>query len=253
MRDPGCVPGIMTGIVKENWDEENPGTVKVEMFLDAEGRNVTGFARVMTDYAGSGYGNYRLPEIGQKVIIAFLSGERDCPVVLGTLWDKKNVLPENTANEDNTVKAFTTKGGCRLIFNDEKGKENIEIATPGKLSVILRDEDKSISIRDENCENTVELDCGNGKVSLKAKNKMELKIGEGVLISIEENSLKLKSRELILSGDTKISMEGQNIGIKAKTNAQISAGAQASIKASAGMKLGSDALLELKGAMIKLN
>lgn len=253
MNDCGCISGIMTGIVKENWDEENPGMVKVEMFLGREGENVTGLARVMTNYAGDGYGNYWFPETGQKVIIAFLLGERDCPVILGTLWDKKNMLPENKANEDNTVKSFTTKGGCSLIFNDEKDKENIEITTPGKLSISLKDEDKSICLRDENGENMAEVDCKNGSISLMAKTKIELKIGDNAVISIEENSLKLKSKEIIQSSDTKVSVEGQNIGIQAKTNVDISANAQAAFKASAGMRVSSDAMLELKGAMVKLN
>lgn len=253
MQDCGCIAGITAGVVKENWDEENPGMVKVEMFLGSEGKNVTGLARVMTNYAGDGYGNYWFPETGQKVIVAFLLGERDCPVVLGTLWDKKNLLPENMANEDNTVKSFTTKGGCSLTFNDEKDKENIEITTPGKLSISLKDEDKSICLKDENGENMVRIDCNNGSISLTAKTKIELKIGSDAVISMEENSLKLKSREIIQSSDTKLSLEGQNVGIQAKTNVDISANAQAAFKASAGMKVNSDAMLELKGAMVKIN
>lgn len=248
-----CIPGITTGIVKENWDEKNPGMVKVEMLLGEEGKNVTGLARVMSNYGGNGYGNYCLPEIGQKVVVAFHFGERDCPVVLGTLWDEKNVLPENTANEENTIKSFTTYGGCSLIFSDEKDKQKIEAATPGGLFLSLDDEGKTISLRDEKGDNIIEADCENGSITLKAKTKIELKIGDDTAISIEKDSLKLKSSEIRQTGDSKISLEGQNINISAKTNLDASANSQAALKANAGMKLESSALMEIKGAMVKLN
>lgn len=251
--DYGFIPGITTGIVKENWNEDNPGMVKVEIFLGKEGRNVTGFARVMTNYAGDGCGNYWFPETGQKVVVAFHMGERDCPVVLGTLWDEKNLLPENTANEGNTIKSLTTRSGCSMVFKDEEGKESIEFTTPAKLSVILNDEDKSICLRDKDGGNMIKMDCEGGSIIFAAKKKMEFRIGENTVISMDGNALKLKSSQISLNSDTKMSVEGQNIGIMAKTNVDISANAKTSIKASAGMQLNSDTILELNGAMLKFN
>ena len=42
------IPGIVTGIVKENWDEKHKGQLKVEYNLGEEGKNLTGWVPVMT-------------------------------------------------------------------------------------------------------------------------------------------------------------------------------------------------------------
>lgn len=247
------VPGITIGIVKENWEEKHPGMVKVEINLGEKGKNVTGWVPVMSSYAGEGYGNYILPEVGQKVVIGFHFGDRNYPIVLGCLWDQKNKIPEKTANKDNTLKKFITKGGSTVVFNDEKGKETITVTTPAKLSLSIEDETKVIKIKDENAENTIEMDCQNGNLTFQAKTKMEFKIGTNAAVTIEENSITLKSKTIEQNGEQKVAINGQNVNVEGKSNVAISAQANVNIEGKAGAKVNASGVLELKGSLVKVN
>lgn len=198
------IPGITTGIVKENWDQEHQGMVKVEMYLGEQGKNVTGWAPVMSTYAGDSYGNYWLPEVGQEVVIGFHFGERNYPIVLGCLWNNKNKLPKEMANDKNTIKKFMTKGGCEVIFDDEKGKEKITVTTPGKLAFMIEDEKKSIQIKDEKGENSIFIDCEKGNMTFQAKTKMEFKIGNQAAITIDDKSINLKSKAISQEAETEV-------------------------------------------------
>lgn len=247
------IPGITTGIVKENWDQEHQGMVKVEMYLGEAGKNVTGWIPVMTSYAGADYGNYQLPEIGQEVVIGFHFGERNYPIVLGCLWNKKNTLPKDTANKDNTIKRFRTKGGCEVVFEEEKGKEKIMVTTPGKLAFTIEDEQKIIKIKDEKEENLIKMDCKNGTMSFQAKKKMEFKIGKEAVISVDDKSIKMNNDTISQDAKQKIAISGQNVNVEAKANVGIAAKANVNVEGKAGAKVNSSGLLEVKGSMVKIN
>lgn len=247
------IPGITTGIVKENYDQEHPGMVKVELFLGEQGKNLTGWIPVMTNYAGEKYGNYWLPEIGQEVVVAFIYGEKNCPVVLGALWDKKNILPEGAATEKNTVKMITTKNGIKIQFSEEEKKTKIDLETPGKLAVHIDDEAQTISIVDEKAENQIQINCKDGNITLDAKTRLELSIGHTPVVSMDKDTLTLDAKTINIKGKQKVEVSGQNVKVSAQSNAEISANANASMKGNAGLKLESSALTEVKGSMLKLN
>ncbi len=247
------IPGITTGLVKENWDKDHPGMVRVEMFLGEQGKNVTGWIPVMTNYAGKGYGNYVLPEIGSCVVIAFICGDREHPVVLGEIWDKKNTLPQKVATEKNTEKKLLTKGGSEISISEVKDKEKITITTPGKLVFSLDDEKKMVHITDEKSENMYEMDCEKGNLTLKAKKKFSLKIGDDVAIEVDDKSVKIATKDVTLDAKGTITLNGQNVKANAKANAEIEGKSGVTVKASGSLKLNSSAMLEVKGSMVKIN
>lgn len=249
----GTVPGILRGTVKENWDDKHRGMLKVEIFLGEEGKSVTGWVPVMTSYAGREYGFYFLPEVGQAVLVAFEAGEKSCPVVIGALWDKKNVLPKETANEKNTIKRFLTKGGCELVFDDEEGKENLTVRTPGKLSVSLQDEKKLMILQDEKGENVLRMDCENGKIAIQAKTKIALLIGSEEAVAIDQNSVTIKSKDIKNEAQTGFTADAQNVRLASKANVNIEGKAGVAVKAGGSLKLNSSGVLEAKGSMVKIN
>lgn len=249
----GKIQGIATGIVKENFDKEYQGMVKVEMYLGENGKNVTGWIPVMSSYAGSEYGNYWMPEVGQEVVIGFHFGERDYPIVLGCLWNKKNILPKETANEKNTIKKFTTKGGCQIVFDDEEGKEKIEIGTPEELSITIEDEKKLIQVKDKKGDNTIVMDCDKGTITFQAKTKLEFKVGKEAILTMDDKEVKIKNKTIEQEGTQKVAISGQNINVSAKSNVDIAANANVSVKGNSGVKLNSSGITEVKGSMVKIN
>ena len=74
--------------------------VKVEYFLEKKGKcGRAGFLVAVPLVPVRGYGFHALPEVSDTVVIAFDRGDRNCPIVIGSLWNKVNTLPPETAAE----------------------------------------------------------------------------------------------------------------------------------------------------------
>ena len=243
--DGGIINGVVTGTVKENYDKDNPGKVKVELFLGESGLNVTGWIPVMTPYAGNKYGGYALPEIGDEVVVAFRMGDRNCPIVIGSIWSGKNPQPAETVTEKNMTKRFVTKGNNEIMIDDTENKQKIEIKTANGKTIMLDEEKDSMTVHDKDSNNSVTIDSKNGEISIKAEKKITIDAGgvkgvfdgSGKKISLEAATVSIKADQTFSSSGTTTKIEGTNI----------------EIKANASIKQQSSALTEIKGAMVKIN
>lgn len=240
----GFMPGVVPGRVKENWDKNQPGKVRVEYYLGQKGKMVTQWIPVMSPYVAPSAGAYFLPEVGTEVVVAFLLGRADCPVVLGSFWSSSVPLNKELPKEKNPTKTLKTKGGHEIVFSDEAKKEKLTVTTPGGLSVILDDEKKTATIKDKDGKNTVSLDGGKGELSLDAEKKVTLSIGGTAVLTVEKNKLTVKSGAVSLEGSQSVKLKGQTTQIQ---------GSQLQVKADASMKLESGGMTEVKGAMVKIN
>lgn len=237
---------VTTGIVKENWNEDHPGMLKIEYLIGEAGKNLTGWVPVMSPYAGNGFGIYHLPEVNSEVVVAFNMGDRNCPVVIGCLWNNTNKLPEETANEKNFVKRLKTKGGCQIVFSEDEGKEKITVTTPGKLSIEIEDEKKTIKVGDEKGDNGFIIDAQNGTFTINAKTKIELKVGGNAMATFDGNSktATVKAGTVSIEGEQTLKMKGQSTELS---------GATINVKAQGSLKAEASGVAEIKGTMVKIN
>lgn len=237
---------IITGTVVDNWNEEAKGMVLVEMSLGEEGKTDTEWIPVMQPYCGNGFGQYFLPEIDSQVILGFLGGDVNCPIVLGCLWNETDVLPEETAKEDNSLKKIQTKGGNRIELDETEGKEQIGIYTKGGISLLLQDENQIASIQDSNQATMLQLDIKNGAIKILADKKLTLSAGgeEMVVLDGSQKKLTISANTLQMEGKQTMELKAQN----AKLQGNIT-----EIKSQGSMKVNSSGILELKGSMTKIN
>ena len=244
--DSELVYSVVTGIVRENWDKEHPGMVKVEYFLGEKGKNVTGWVPVAVPYAGAGYGFYALPEVSDTVVIAFDRGDRNCPIVIGSLWNKVNTLPPETAAEKNNIKRFRTKDGCEIMADGTENKSKLEISTPKKLRIVLEDETEKITVSDDKGKNSILLDCQNGVVTISGEKKLELKANGKTMLSLDGNAgaIKLDGNKLDINGSQALNVKGGNTQIT---------GTMLTAKGDSSAKVESSGVLQMKGAMVKIN
>lgn len=242
-----AIPGVVTGLVKENWDKEHPGMVKVEYFLGEQGKNLTGWVPVAVPYAGNEYGYYALPEVGSEVVLAFQMGNRNCPIVIGSIWNKKNAQPKETAVEKNTVKRLRTKGGCEIVFSDEEKKEQIQIQTPKNLKIVLEDEKETISVMDKDGKNGVKIDTKNGEMTLLADKNVTLSVGgqKMAVLDGKAKSIQLSAGKISCKGDQSVELSAPNI--KAEANASVG------IKGNGSVKIESSGAMQIKGSLLQLN
>lgn len=237
---------VTTALVKENWNKDFPGMVKVEMFLGEAGKNVTGWVPVMSMYAGKSFGYYSLPEVGSEVVVAFNMGDRNCPIVIGTLWNDNNALPPETAAEKNLVKRFKTKGGCEVVFNDEDNKQKIEVKTPGGFGFTIEDEAKSITIHDSEGKNGITIDEKNGIVAIKADKKITLSVGGDSVVTLDGGgkSATIKTNNIKLEAAQSLGLKGQNGTLE---------GSMIKVNAQSSLEISSSGMTQVKGSMVEIN
>ncbi len=153
------VEGPQTAIVVgESGDEittDNYGRVKVQFHWDREGKNdehSSCWVRVAQLWAGSGWGGIHIPRIGQEVIVDFLEGDPDRPIITGRVYNADNMppytLPDNKTQSG--IKSRSTKGGApsnfnELRFEDKKGSELVNLQAEKDLtSLVKHDEDRNV-------------------------------------------------------------------------------------------------------------
>lgn len=237
-------PGLLNAIVKEIWDKEHVGMIKVEYMMGEKDKKTSDWVRVMTNYGGNGFGNYWLPEIGSEVLVGFIHGNMNMPVVLGCLWNGTDKLPEDTATEKNETKTLITKGGHKIIFSEVENKEKITVTTPKELQIMLDDENEAISVQDKQKENSIQIDCKNGTMKLTAKKEISLSIGTKEVMNASSDTVKLTCGTVQLDAQQTLKLSGQTTSVK---------GTSVKLKADGELGLQASGMAQLKGSMVKIN
>ena len=237
--------GLFLGKVKQNWEKQYPGMVMVELLGGEKGKTTTKWIPVMRPYAGKEYGQYFQPEVGDVVVVGFLSGNPDSPVVLGCLWDQNNTMPQEASVGENSVKAIVTKEGHKILFDETKDKESLKIITTGKMTIALEDQEKTITLQDEKGENKIVINGKSQEITLESQKKITLQAGGSKLIlDGSANKISAESNCIEMEGKQAMSLKSQSL--KAE-------GSVMELKANSTLKAQTSGILELKGGMAKIN
>ncbi len=154
-RVEGPQTAIVVGQSGEEVTTDQYGRVKVQFHWDREGKNdehSSCWVRVAQLWAGSGWGGIHIPRIGQEVIVDFLEGDPDRPIITGRVYNADNMppyaLPDNKTQSG--IKSRSTKGGApsnfnELRFEDKKGSELVNLQAEKDLtSLVKHDEDRNV-------------------------------------------------------------------------------------------------------------
>ncbi len=132
-----CVSGTQTAIVvgksgEEIWTDSY-GRVTVQFHWDRRGQmneKSSCWVRVAHNWAGRNWGTFFVPRIGQEVLVDFLEGDPDRPIIVGGVYNGDQMppyaLPEHQTRS--TIKSNSTKGGNgynELRYEDRKGSEEV--------------------------------------------------------------------------------------------------------------------------------
>lgn len=231
---------IMLGTVIANYNPLKPACVQVSLSGKPTGMGVTAWARVAMPAAASGSGIYSLPDVGDQVVVAFLNGEIDSPIVIGSLYNGTALPPADTMTPLNNVKEIKTKLGNEIKVDDLNGIE-IKSVTGHKLE--LNDMLLSAKISDPTGQTSAEIK--NGILTLKGLAGIKIKSGTC------EISLDGASQSVTIKG-LKVSVEAaQGLtlnGMQTNLNGQI-----VSVSANAQLDLSSTGATNVKGSILKLN
>ncbi len=129
----GVQPAVVTGPGGEEIYPDKYGRVKVQFFWDREGKKddkSSCWIRVSQDYAGKAWGSVTIPRIGQEVLVSFLEGDPDRPIITGRVYNAEQTVPYPLPSKKmvSGLKSNSTPGGGgynEYIFDDTKGNELI--------------------------------------------------------------------------------------------------------------------------------
>lgn len=227
-----AIHGLQVAVVaKLSSDPLSEFRVKVDMATNATGK-VSLWARMSNFYATAGSGSYFLPEIGDEVVIGFLESNPGFPVILGSLYSKKNAAPYTASDENNYIKALITKSKLKISFDDEK--KILKIETPGGNTVTLDDDAKAVNLVDQN-SNSVKM----------TSSGIEIKSAKDIILKATGNITLDATGKASISSKQDVAVEGLNINNTAKVGFTAKGNASAEISAS-GQTV-------VKGAIVMIN
>ncbi|WP_332876507.1 type VI secretion system Vgr family protein [Massilia sp. S19_KUP03_FR1] len=227
--------------IKFHWDRIGDG--------DSDADACSCWVRVAQAWAGKRFGQLLIPRIGQEVVVSFLEGDPDQPLVTGAVYNAQNMPPVSLPDDatQSTFKTNSSKGGGgfnELRFEDKKGSEEVFVQAEKDYRRIVKNND-TLKVGFE------KADAGDQTIDIKNNQTVDVgaaqAIKAGTTIVIEAGT----SIELKVGGSS-IKIEAGKITIKAP-EIEIAADANAKVKAGAMMEIKSGAIMTIGGALVQIN
>jgi type VI secretion system secreted protein VgrG len=207
-------------LVRFHWDRESDKSRRV---------------RTAQVAAGNKWGAIFTPRVGMEVLIDFLEGDPDQPIVIGCVYNEDNMPPFGLPGEKNISgwKSNSTTGGGgynEFVMDDSKGSELMRLHAQKDLDSTVENNEKRLVKVDRKTEikNNDTLDVTN-KILIKAGTEIKIECGQSS----------------ITMSPTTIKIEAPNIEVAAKLDLKTSSKITASHEATANMTI--------KGLLVKIN
>ena len=187
-------------------DEDGHGRIKVRFHWDRDDKRSC-WLRVAQMWAGGGWGGQFIPRIGMEVVVEFLEGDPDRPLVVGAVYNGDNRYPYSLPGNktQSGTKSNTSLGGNgynEFMFEDAKNKEEIRLHAQKDLnSTILHAETREIG---ENFEtpsgmpsrsttlkmgdDELNIDSGNRKTTIAMEDDLTVGMNQTVKIGMSETT-----------------------------------------------------------------
>jgi len=243
------------------------GRIKVQFHWDRVGQkdeNSSCWLRVSQQWAGKNWGAVFTPRIGHEVIVSFLEGDPDRPLVTGSVYNADNMPPyELPANKTQSGwKSRSTKSGGTSNFNefrfeDKKGSEEIYIhAEKDQNNIVENDETTNVgNDRTEDVGNNEKITIGVNRIEsvgtdeeITIGNNRTESVGKNENISIGENrSENVGKNEDISIGENRSVEVGKDESISIASNQEIQVGKKqdVSVGDSRNIEVGKDDTLNV--------
>ena len=227
----GCQTAVVVGPKGEEIFTDKYGRVKVQFHWDREGKldeNSSCWLRVGTSWAGQQWGAISIPRIGQEVIVEFVEGNPDEPIIVGSVFNAATMppyaLPDHKTQSG--IRTRSSLGGGpanynEIRFEDKKGRERLTIhAEKDQEIVVENDETHSVGV-----DRTKTI--GRSETTVVGKDRTET-VGNDESISVGSNRT-----ESVGSNET-VSV-GANRSVSIGTNDELAVGSNLGITVGGGL------------------
>jgi type VI secretion system secreted protein VgrG len=270
---PGPETALVVGASGNEIETDKHGRIKIQFFWDRLGKKdqtSSCWVRVATPWAGKGFGAFALPRVGHEVVVSFLGGNPDRPLITGSVYNDVNLpaweMPKHKAVSG--IKTQSTKGGSaetnnELRFDDEKDKEYIWLqaqkdfyrhVTNDAFDLIDKNETVKVTeIRKAVVGKSQFVEIGEDSQT-KVTKDLHLDIGGDQIVKITgANQLAVGGAfDSKIGGDLGYKVTGK-VGIKADGAVVIDAPAGITLKCGGSLVTLSAAGVDIVGTMVKIN
>jgi type VI secretion system secreted protein VgrG len=228
----GVESGVVVGPKGESIHTDEHGRVRVQLAWDREqgfDEKSSCWVRVSQAWAGSGFGMMALPRVGQEVLVGFLGGDPDQPVVVGRVFNAENTtpwkLPENRTKTGLRTASVPSVAGDdaynEIAFEDKKGHELVTIQAEKDLELVVKgNENERIG---QNLTNTV----GKNRNTTVAGVDSTL-VGATHTVAItapggaSSTRLEMSDRKIVCTtGEATVTFDGPDLALEAQGNVTI--------------------------------
>ncbi len=274
----------VVGEAGEEITTDQYGRIKVQFYWDRVGtfdENSSCWIRVAQNWAGAGWGGMIIPRIGMEVVVEFLEGNPDRPLVTGAVYNATQTVPYPLPGKKvvSVFKSNSSKGGGgsnELRFDDTKGTEEVFFnAQYDYNKVVLHNETVKVTQ-----DTTTTVLQGNRKVTVDTGNDDHTvsKGNQSVTVSAGNQTVTINAGNQttdVTAGTSKLTA-GQNVELTGHVSVKITgtasieltcgpsslkldpsgitfSGPKISGSASAMMELSGGGMMNLTAGMIKIN
>ena len=221
------VMGVQTAVIVGPSGEEiysdKYGRVKVQFFWDRQGNKdeqSSCWVRVASTWAGKNWGFIQLPRIGQEVIVDFLEGDPDRPIITGRVYNGEYMPPYDLpANQTQSgFKSRSSKAGGTDDFNefrfeDKKGNEAILLHAQKDLATVVENDE----VRDVQHDRTTTVKNNETKEITEGYEEITIKKGYQT-ITLEEGdqtiAVKQGKQTITVNADRTVEVKQGNMSTK---------------------------------------
>ncbi|MBU2968400.1 type VI secretion system tip protein VgrG [Pseudoalteromonas sp. C2R02] len=226
----GVQTAIVTGDPGDEQHIDRYGRVKVQFHWDREGEldsKSSCWIRVGQNWAGDRWGAFFFPRVGQEVLVEFINGDPEQPIICGAVYNSDLMPPYSLPGKktQSGIKTRSTKeGGAdnfnEMRFEDEKGKELLFFQAEKDHHLNIKNDQKDTIGNDRLTEviNNDTVTVSNDRLA-DISNNDTVKVGKNLLVEAGQEiifktgsaSIKLESSGNITISGTNLSIEGTNV------------------------------------------
>lgn len=209
--------------------------VKVQFMWDTE--QTSCMVRVAQAYAGKNWGSVFVPRVGQDVIVEFMGGDPDRPVITGAVYNAANKAPPYTKTQSG-LKTESSKFN-ELRFDDKGGAEEIYMEAGKDHNFLIHNDQKGTIENNQALQVKVNRDIavdGNQSHAIKGNNETDVK----------------GNQSQVIKGNDDTDVKG-NIGVKSAQSIDIQASMAINLKVGGNKITIDNTGVSINGTMVKIN
>ncbi|MDH0301304.1 MULTISPECIES: type VI secretion system tip protein VgrG [unclassified Pseudomonas] len=252
------VKGPQTAVVvgpsgEEIWTDQY-GRVKVHFHWDRHDQsneNSSCWIRVSQATAGKNWGSIQVPRIGQEVIVSFLEGDPDRPIITGRVYNAEQTVPYDLPGgaTQSGMKSRSSKGGSPANFNeirmeDKKGAEQLYVHAERNMdTVVEQSETLSVGVNRTQTVGMLEtITIGQDRIRAVRRDDMLLvgasktdSVSSSYLIEVGENLRLVCGKSVIeLNASGQINISCEQFSFHANADAEINTGGTLDLNVGSG-------------------